>query len=141
MQQAYYLIVNLGLGGGWPTDQTPSPSDMQVQYVRVYQQTGNPNRARHQPISVGQSNRDSAGFGSHDSSASQIVDSSGNIWTLGAAVGDGDYLILENGTQAGGGAGGVLLQRRYLHRERRHPYLVPLDRLRLGYGERSRDPE
>ena len=45
---------------------------------------------------------------SHDSPAAQIVDSSGNVWTLGAAAGDGDYLILENGVQAGGGEGGVL---------------------------------
>ena len=36
MQQAYYLILNLGIGGGWPTDQTPETNVMQVQYVRAY---------------------------------------------------------------------------------------------------------
>jgi len=33
---AEYLMVNLALGGGWPTDKTPNPSDMLVKYVRVY---------------------------------------------------------------------------------------------------------
>ena len=36
MQQAYYLILDLGIGGGWPTDQTPETNVMQVQYVRAY---------------------------------------------------------------------------------------------------------
>jgi hypothetical protein len=36
MNQPYYPIIDLGLGGGWPTDQTPQQSDMIVQYVRVY---------------------------------------------------------------------------------------------------------
>jgi beta-glucanase (GH16 family) len=36
MNQPYYPIVDLGLGGGWPTSQTPQQSDMIVQYVRVY---------------------------------------------------------------------------------------------------------
>jgi hypothetical protein len=36
MQQAYYMLIDLGVGGGWPTDQTPSTNSMQVQYVRVY---------------------------------------------------------------------------------------------------------
>lgn len=30
------VLVDLGLGGGWPIDQTPSPSFMDVQYIRVY---------------------------------------------------------------------------------------------------------
>lgn len=38
MQQPYYPIIDLGLGGGWPTDETPQRSDMIVQYVRVYSQ-------------------------------------------------------------------------------------------------------
>jgi hypothetical protein len=36
MNQPYYPIIDLGLGGGWPTAQTPQQSDMIVQYVRVY---------------------------------------------------------------------------------------------------------
>lgn len=37
MQQPYYPIIDLGLGGGFPTSQTPQSSDMIVQYMRVYQ--------------------------------------------------------------------------------------------------------
>jgi hypothetical protein len=37
MKQPYFILVDLGMGGGWPTDQTPNPSDMQVQYVKAYQ--------------------------------------------------------------------------------------------------------
>lgn len=36
MKQAYYLILDLGVGGGWPTDLTPESNTMQVQYVRAY---------------------------------------------------------------------------------------------------------
>ena len=36
MHQPFYPILDLGLGGGWPTAQTPQQSDMIVQYVRVY---------------------------------------------------------------------------------------------------------
>ena len=36
MNQPYYPIIDLGLGGGWPTDVTPPQNDMIVQYVRVY---------------------------------------------------------------------------------------------------------
>ena len=36
MQQPYYMLIDLGVGGGWPTDKTPSANIMQVQYVRVY---------------------------------------------------------------------------------------------------------
>ena len=36
MHQPYYPILDLGLGGGWPTDKTPLRSDLEVQYVRVY---------------------------------------------------------------------------------------------------------
>ena len=38
MHQPYYPIVDLGLGGGWPTDRTPDHADLEVQYVRVYAQ-------------------------------------------------------------------------------------------------------
>lgn len=31
-----YIMVNLALGSGWPIDQTPNPSDMQVKYIRAY---------------------------------------------------------------------------------------------------------
>ena len=32
-----FILVDLGLGGGWPIDQAPSPSYMYVSYVRAYQ--------------------------------------------------------------------------------------------------------
>ena len=38
MKQPYYMLLDMGLGGGWPTDQTPSKSAFQVKYVRVYKQ-------------------------------------------------------------------------------------------------------
>lgn len=31
------VLVDLGLGGGWPIDKAPSPAIMEVDYVRVYQ--------------------------------------------------------------------------------------------------------
>lgn len=31
------VLVDLGLGGGWPIDETPDPSVMDVDYIRVYQ--------------------------------------------------------------------------------------------------------
>lgn len=34
--QPYYLLIDLGLGGGWDTTSTPMINDMNVQYVRVY---------------------------------------------------------------------------------------------------------
>lgn len=34
--QPMYPLVDLGLGAGWPIDKTPSPSLMQVDYVRVW---------------------------------------------------------------------------------------------------------
>ncbi|HEY0784315.1 MAG TPA: glycoside hydrolase family 16 protein, partial [Acidobacteriaceae bacterium] len=36
MKQAYYPVVDLGLGGGWPTRSTPQHADMLIRYVRVY---------------------------------------------------------------------------------------------------------
>src|SRR5262249_52970950 len=30
------VLVDLGLGGGWPIDQAPSPAYMYVDYIRVY---------------------------------------------------------------------------------------------------------
>lgn len=36
MHQPYYPIIDLGIGAGWPTDQTPSINDMIVKYVRAY---------------------------------------------------------------------------------------------------------
>lgn len=35
-KQPLYLLVNLALGSGWPTDQTPDPSWMFVDYVRAW---------------------------------------------------------------------------------------------------------
>ena len=37
-KQPYYLLMDMGLGGGWPTDKTPEQNVMQVEYVRVYKQ-------------------------------------------------------------------------------------------------------
>ena len=37
MHQPYYPIVDLGIGGGWPTEKTPPINDMQIRYIRVYQ--------------------------------------------------------------------------------------------------------
>ena len=36
MQQPYFLVLDLGIGSGYPTDNTPSPNDMIVRYVRAY---------------------------------------------------------------------------------------------------------
>jgi hypothetical protein len=36
MKQPYYLLVDLGIGSGWPTENTPPKNDMQIQYIRVY---------------------------------------------------------------------------------------------------------
>jgi beta-glucanase (GH16 family) len=36
MRQPYYLIVNLGIGSGWPTNNTPPVNDMLVKYIRAY---------------------------------------------------------------------------------------------------------
>jgi beta-glucanase (GH16 family) len=36
MHQPYYFLIDLGIGGGWPTEKTPSINDMQIEYVRAY---------------------------------------------------------------------------------------------------------
>lgn len=36
MHQPYYPIIDLGLGGGWPTKDTPQASELIVRYMRVY---------------------------------------------------------------------------------------------------------
>ena len=36
LRQPLMILVNLGLGGGWPIDKTPSPSSMYIDYVRAY---------------------------------------------------------------------------------------------------------
>jgi hypothetical protein len=41
MKQPYYMIVDLGIGSGWPTEKTPSVNDMQIQYVRAYAKDSN----------------------------------------------------------------------------------------------------
>jgi len=33
------LLLNLALGPGWPIDNTPNPSVMEVDYVRVHAET------------------------------------------------------------------------------------------------------
>ncbi|HZT86885.1 MAG TPA: glycoside hydrolase family 16 protein [Stellaceae bacterium] len=33
----FYILLDLGLGGGWPIDKTIDPSVMEVDYVKVYQ--------------------------------------------------------------------------------------------------------
>lgn len=35
-KQPMFLLVNLGLGSGWPIERTPNPSSMLVDYVRAY---------------------------------------------------------------------------------------------------------
>ena len=37
-----YPLVNLALGSGWPIDQTPNPSTLLVDYVRVYKRDSGP---------------------------------------------------------------------------------------------------
>lgn len=39
MKQPYYLLVDLGLGGGWPTEKTPAINDLNIQYIRAYTNT------------------------------------------------------------------------------------------------------
>ena len=36
MQQPYYLLLDLGLGGGWPTDETPAVDVLHVKSVDVF---------------------------------------------------------------------------------------------------------
>lgn len=40
MKQPYYPIIDLGLGGGWPTKDTPQLSELVVRYIRVYAPDG-----------------------------------------------------------------------------------------------------
>ena len=35
-REPLYVMVDLALGGGWPIDQTPNPSHLYVEYIRVY---------------------------------------------------------------------------------------------------------
>jgi beta-glucanase (GH16 family) len=35
-KEPLYVMVDLALGGGWPIDQTPDPSHLYVDYIRVY---------------------------------------------------------------------------------------------------------
>jgi beta-glucanase (GH16 family) len=35
-REPLYVMIDLALGGGWPIDQTPNPSHLDVDYVRVY---------------------------------------------------------------------------------------------------------
>jgi beta-glucanase (GH16 family) len=36
MHQPYYMLVDLGIGSGYPTNKTPPVNDMIIQYVRAY---------------------------------------------------------------------------------------------------------
>jgi beta-glucanase (GH16 family) len=38
MHQPYYLLVDLGVGGGWPTEGTPARNDLEVDWIRVYKE-------------------------------------------------------------------------------------------------------
>jgi beta-glucanase (GH16 family) len=38
----FMILFDLALGGGWPIDKTPSPSVMQVEYIRAYRIAGVP---------------------------------------------------------------------------------------------------
>jgi beta-glucanase (GH16 family) len=40
MNQPYYLLADMGLGAGWNTSQTPSPSNLLIQYIRAYSVPG-----------------------------------------------------------------------------------------------------
>jgi hypothetical protein len=40
------ILVDLGLGSGWPIDQTPNPSDMFVDYIRAYADASAPEQPR-----------------------------------------------------------------------------------------------
>ena len=35
-KETYFAILDLGIGGGWPTEDTPNPSDMYVDWVRIW---------------------------------------------------------------------------------------------------------
>jgi hypothetical protein len=36
MHQEYYLLVDLGIGAGWPTASTPAENNMRIRYIRAY---------------------------------------------------------------------------------------------------------
>ena len=36
MKQPYYLLLNNGLGGYWPTDKTPAKNSFLIKYIRAY---------------------------------------------------------------------------------------------------------
>ena len=36
MKQPYYMLMDMGLGGGWPTTATPNTSNFEIKYVRAY---------------------------------------------------------------------------------------------------------
>jgi len=40
MHQPYYIIVDLGIGAGWPTEATPPVNDMLVKHIRAYSLPG-----------------------------------------------------------------------------------------------------
>jgi hypothetical protein len=40
MKRPYYLLADMGLGSGWDTTQTPSPSDLQIKSIRAYSVPG-----------------------------------------------------------------------------------------------------
>jgi beta-glucanase (GH16 family) len=37
-KQSLYILVDLAIGGGWPSDKLTSPQRMEVQYIRAYQE-------------------------------------------------------------------------------------------------------
>jgi beta-glucanase (GH16 family) len=41
-RQPMYMLVNLAIGGGWPSGNLTSPQIMNVQYIRVFQKDGKP---------------------------------------------------------------------------------------------------
>jgi Glycosyl hydrolases family 16 len=40
MKRPYYLLADMGVGSGWDTSQTPSPSDLQIKWIRAYSVPG-----------------------------------------------------------------------------------------------------
>ncbi len=45
MHQPYYMLADLGIGSGWPTNATPPINDMQIAYIRAYSNTASTSSA------------------------------------------------------------------------------------------------
>jgi beta-glucanase (GH16 family) len=56
LQDPMMVLVNLALGSGWPTDRTPNPSIMKVDYIHVYRRLGPGERSACDTSSAGAAN-------------------------------------------------------------------------------------